>query len=135
MPRVVACRNEQKQLDNIRRIAAEWLGSGEQSIGIVCKTQDVAEQVYRNLQDVAERVCLLDFRSERFPAGIAVTTAHLAKGLEFDGVSVPFADADTYRSELDRRLLYVACTRAMHRLAVMHVGEPAPFLSGDGPSV
>jgi DNA helicase-2/ATP-dependent DNA helicase PcrA len=33
-----------------------------------------------------------------------------AKGLEFDQVIAPRADADNYRSEIDRNLLYVVCT-------------------------
>jgi len=48
-PRVVECRGERDQLETIRHVAAEWLGSGDQSIGIVCKTADMAERVYRNL--------------------------------------------------------------------------------------
>ena len=39
-----------------------------------------------------------------------------AFGLEFDEVILPFADDRTYCTEFDRNLLYVACTRAMHRL-------------------
>ncbi|RAL24103.1 HelD family protein [Thermoflavimicrobium daqui] len=132
-PSVVECRDERDQLEMIRRVVAEWLGSGDQTLGIVCKTADMAERVYRNLEDLSEHVCLLDFQSETFPAGIAVTTAHLAKGLEFDGVIVPFANA--YQSELDRHLLYVACTRAMHRLVVTYVGSPSPFLLGSSEPV
>lgn len=40
---------------------------------------------------------------------------YLAKGLEFDAVLVAGAD-EAYRTEQDRRLLYIACTRALHRL-------------------
>ncbi|WP_167851057.1 hypothetical protein [Tabrizicola caldifontis] len=32
------------------------------------------------------------------------------------------ADAATYRTEMDRNMLYVACTRAMHRFTVIGVG-------------
>lgn len=34
---------------------------------------------------------------------------------------------NTYGAEFDRGLLYVACTRAMHRLTVIGVGELAEF--------
>jgi superfamily I DNA/RNA helicase len=30
---------------------------------------------------------------------------------------------------MDRILLYVACTRAMHRLVLSHAGKPSGFLS------
>ncbi|WP_155988445.1 hypothetical protein [Thioalkalivibrio sp. AKL19] len=32
--------------------------------------------------------------------------------------------------ELDRNLLYVACTRAMRRLVLTHTGAPSPWLPG-----
>ena len=51
----------------------------------------------------------------------------MAKGLEFDEVVVADADKNTYGAEFDRGLLYVACTRAMHRLTVIGVGELAEF--------
>ena len=56
--------------------------------------------------------------------------AHLAKGLEFDRVIVPEATAANYANDMDRNLLYVASTRAMHRLTLTHVGEATPILQG-----
>lgn len=44
--------------------------------------------------------------------------AHLAKGLEFGHVSVANASDKTFKTDMDRNLLYVGCTRAMHRLSV-----------------
>ena len=54
--------------------------------------------------------------------GLVATTAYMAKGLEFDMVIVPDADDATYRTETDRQSLYVACTRALHRLELLHTG-------------
>ena len=50
------------------------------------------------------------------------------KGLEFDEVLVAGADAAHYSEDYDRHLLYIACTRAMHRLVLSSVGTPSPFL-------
>lgn len=66
--------------------------------------------------------------SAGFSTGVTVCTAYLAKGLEFDRVIVPDASASNYRTEMDRNLLYVACTRAMHRLTLLAVGEPSQLL-------
>lgn len=59
----------------------------------------------------------------------------MSKGLEFDEVIIPEVDRDTYRTENDRGLLYIACTRAMHRLTVMYAGESAKLLAGEGESL
>ena len=52
----------------------------------------------------------------------------MAKGLEFDEVIVPDADNRNYGSDYDRNLLYIACTRAMHKLTLFYTGSPSPFL-------
>ncbi|KAF9485206.1 P-loop containing nucleoside triphosphate hydrolase protein [Pholiota conissans] len=60
---------------------------------------------------------------------VTLSTCHAAKGLEWPVVIIPSADQDTfpfYRSEdLDeeRRLLYVACTRAQTLLYLLHATE------------
>ncbi|WP_223837162.1 ATP-binding domain-containing protein [Paenibacillus oceani] len=53
----------------------------------------------------------------------------MAKGLEFDQVIVPSVDASNYRTELDRSLLYIACTRAMHALTLTFHGVPSLFIA------
>lgn len=52
-----------------------------------------------------------------------IASAQMAKGLEFDQVLVPFANAEHYSTKMDRSLLYIACTRAMHRLTLTYSGE------------
>lgn len=47
----------------------------------------------------------------------------MAKGLEFDEVVIPRADNRTYCSQMDRGPLFIACTRAMHRLTLLYTGE------------
>lgn len=53
----------------------------------------------------------------------------MAKGLEFDEVLVPHADSLTYQTDYDRSLLYIACTRAIHRLTLSYSGEMSHFLA------
>lgn len=38
------------------------------------------------------------------------------------------ADAATYRTDMDRNMLCVSCTRAMHRLTMIGVGEMSAFV-------
>jgi len=47
---------------------------------------------------------------------LLVVPSHLAKGLEFDAVIVATFDIPFYDTKIDRKLLYVALTRAMHEL-------------------
>ena len=55
-------------------------------------------------------------------------TVHKAKGLEFDQVIVPHCTEKNYQTAPDRQMLYVACTRAMHKLYLTYTGKPSKFL-------
>lgn len=70
--------------------------------------------------------------STRFSDGIIVTTAQLAKGLEFDRVIVPFVNKSNYKDEIDRSMLYIACTRAMQDLIIIHSDQPSNFIKKNG---
>lgn len=52
----------------------------------------------------------------------------MSKGLEFDEVIIPNVNKESYESEYDRSLLYIACTRAMHKLILTYSGNLTGFL-------
>ena len=126
-PSIVGFRSKAEELDHILGLVRAFSQSGYHSTGIICKTQKQAEALHEHLRGEAE-VRLLDARSQEFGGGLIIATAYLAKGLEFDQVIVPFCSARDYSSPIDRHMLYVGVTRAMHRLAITHTGEVSPFL-------
>ena len=71
-------------------------------------------------------------RSVALPAtGVVLLPLRVAKGLEFDHVIVPDAQAEVYPdTPLARRRLYTALSRAMHRVTVLAQGEMTPLLAG-----
>ncbi|MBE0503716.1 MAG: AAA family ATPase [Desulfuromonadales bacterium] len=125
---VLACRSKGEEMTAIRQQAEEFRASDHNTLGIICKTQKQAEKIAAGLNKEGFSVRLLDARSAVFSGGIIVCTAHLAKGLEFDRVVVPDVSAATYHTPMDRNMLYVACTRAMHVLVLTHTEAPSDFL-------
>ena len=85
-----------------------------------------ANELYKELKENKVNVCMID---EKKNAKAKITTVQLSKGLEFDYVIVVGAEVDNYRSESDRDLLYVACTRAMHKLDVIYSKELTKIIS------
>ena len=65
---------------------------------------------------------------ESFDYPLVVTTASTSKGIEFDYVIIPFVDEVNYHSPLDRNMLYVASTRALHELDILYEGKKSKFL-------
>ena len=125
-PVVVGFGSVDEEMAGIARLIADFRRSDYTSLGIVCKTESQAAELHAKLADPG--IFLLTSRSHAFAHGVVITSAHMAKGLEFDEVIVPRATAANYRSGIDRRLLYVAATRAMHRLALTYSGSHSGFL-------
>jgi DNA helicase II / ATP-dependent DNA helicase PcrA len=125
---VIGCTNRRQEQARIRAEISAFADCGHHTLGIVCKTQAQADKLHRQLCEDVPGVHLLRVHSRVFKQGITVCAAQLAKGLEFDHVVVPHASAADYANAMDRSLLYIACTRAMHRLALIHVGEVTPLI-------
>ena len=119
-----------EEIEEIKKLIAEFKNSRHPTMGIICKTQKQADFVYREVQ--APNVYLLTAESTSFKEGVIITTAHLAKGLEFDEVIVPFVSVRNYHTDVDKRMLYIACTRAMHHLTLTYTGEKSPFILHTG---
>mgnify|MGYP006425095363 CR=1 FL=1 len=128
-PRTIRCRSHKDEMATITALIEDFQASEHNALAILAKTPKQARAIFRGLPETMTEVRLLDEASESFSTGIIVFTVPLSKGLEFDRVIIPQANAQNYHSAIDRRLLYVACTRAMHRLALTYRGEPSPFIS------
>jgi DNA helicase II / ATP-dependent DNA helicase PcrA len=99
------------------------------SMGVICKTQREAQSLFNEITSNDKHgIYLLKDDSTSFKDGVIVTTAHLAKGLEFDEVILPFVSAKNYNSDIDRRMFYIGCTRAMHMLTLTYTGEKSPLI-------
>jgi len=91
---------------------------------------DVKEQI-KELQkqsQLIKKFKLLDNDTSVTTSKYIITTPAQAKGVEFDCVIVPFANSKNYQNELDKNLLYVASTRALHNLYFISDGQPSKFL-------
>ncbi len=126
-PLIRRCRDTAGTLAAVAEAVAAWQKDGRRTLGIICKSDLLAAR-YGELLVRDLPVTLITDRTETFPAGVAVTSVRLAKGLEFDEAVLLDADCQQYATEADRHLLYTAITRAMHRLTVLYRHEPSPFL-------
>lgn len=127
-PQVVACVDSNDQQSEILQLVHNHIHSDHRSLGIICKSAAQAQSLSQSLTESGVELTVLDYESTAFAGGIVVTSAHIAKGLEFDAVIVPDADDTNYANEMDKGMLYIACTRAMHELHLTHGGRLSRFL-------
>lgn len=141
-PQVETFASDVDEATVVRETITEWIADGvaAHEVGVFVRTPDLVARARAALADLAE--------------GHDITTApmHLAKGLEFRAVVVMACDQGILpldervsdaadEAELDeiyeteRRLLYVACTRAREHLLLTGVRPASEYLDDFGTGV
>lgn len=126
-PVVVSKDTLDKYDDAIVREIADAVSRGHESVAVITKTAAEAEKLHARLKDKTD-IKLVYTAGDEIEKGAIIIPSYMAKGLEFDAVLAGGVSRDNYNSELDKKLLYVTCTRALHRLALFHTGEKSPLV-------
>ncbi|HEY4623703.1 MAG TPA: 3'-5' exonuclease, partial [Solibacillus sp.] len=118
---------EQQALNvkTITQIVEQIKASNHQSIALICKTTKEAKSIVKQLEKAEFPAQILDENSAINQQKLLVVPSHLAKGLEFDAVIIASFEAPYYDNPIDRKLLYVALTRAMHELYIVGPSKEA----------
>lgn len=118
-------RNEYKK--KLRELTAEAKERTEGITAVVCAD---AQSVSRAADIMGRDNVQVIRRNDPLPqSGLIVLELVMAKGLEFDQVILPDADAGHYPDDLlSRHRLYTAASRATGRLDILAEGELTPLL-------
>lgn len=121
-------KETKESLDNtLLQDIADCLNNGFETAAILCRTNSEAAELYGRLNGHMN-IKLFDSDNDEVMRGVMIMPVYMSKGLEFDCVFIYGADTDNYSTELDRRLLYIACTRALHVLRLYYTGEKSSFI-------
>ncbi|MCL1848420.1 MAG: UvrD-helicase domain-containing protein [Clostridiales bacterium] len=129
-PAVHGAADRSSLLASIAAQAQSCLDAGYGSVGLLCKTEKSALSLHRGLKDRIPLRFITDAGSAELQ-GLMILPIYMAKGLEFDAVLICDATDENYHSEDDKKLLYIACTRALHKLALLYMGEKSRLLPPD----
>ncbi|CAM3927734.1 AAA family ATPase [Paenibacillus alkaliterrae] len=110
-------------LASIEASVREMQAKGEyETISVIGRTALECERIYENLIDRGLEASLVQSKQPAYGGGLSVVPVYLSKGLEFDAVLIADAGDEAY-APLDARLLYVGCTRALHKLMLLYRGN------------
>ncbi|CAM3789826.1 RNA polymerase recycling motor HelD [Mesobacillus thioparans] len=121
--------NSCEQIEHIRttiELIADLKEKGHKNIAIICKTAAESKDAFESIRE-SHDARLIEKGTLTFENGINVVPTYLAKGIEFDAVII--FDSSSYTRDEERKLLYTACTRAMHELYILSRGEFSPLLT------
>lgn len=114
-------------------IIEEYQTLGCKSIGILTKGESDSLTLYEGLHQAAPHLTNLHLITTSvlsYHGGITIAPIPLAKGLEFDGVIIWNASDKNFTAAFyDAKLLYVALSRAMYYLHILHQGKLTPLLT------
>ncbi|MCK4259057.1 MAG: UvrD-helicase domain-containing protein [Halanaerobiales bacterium] len=105
----------------------ELKGKEFESIAIICKTMDECKKLHKLFPKNIKPKLVTDDIAE-YQSGIIILPSYLAKGLEFDVVFIITLEEEYHNEELDIKLLYIAMTRALHRLYFCTTQNISPLL-------
>ncbi|MCB2293524.1 AAA family ATPase [Clostridium algoriphilum] len=126
-PRIIFKDSEELLCDAIIQDIHNYESRGYESIAVICKTEQETLMVQKKLSNLTN-IKLLNIDDTESIKGTIAIPSYISKGLEFDVVLVCNVSKDNYKSEFDRNLLYVACTRALHQLVIYYTGEKSEFI-------
>lgn len=108
---------ENNIIDQVKIQIKKFQNKGFKSIAIISKTTEETNKLSQLLN-----ICNISNIDAEYTGGVCAITCNLAKGLEFDAVIISNASNDNYdkENEMDMKLLYVAMTRALHRLCLIY---------------
>ncbi|WP_283679253.1 RNA polymerase recycling motor HelD [Lentilactobacillus sp. Marseille-Q4993] len=126
LPVISIKNNEQDAIQRLKQQAEENLGEHD-TTAIIAKTLKECEQLTDKLKAAGVKATFIRTENQRLVNGIIVVPSYLAKGLEFDSIIMWDASKANYSDDDERQLVYTICTRAMHRLTIISVGELSPL--------
>lgn len=114
-------------------ICKEWQKKGLDTIAVICRNQHTADETAKELGKYID-VMESDLEKAVFGNGIMILPVEYTKGLEFDAVLILNPTREEYPvDDGHAKLLYVAATRALHELSILHdenltglITEPLP---------
>lgn len=126
---VTGFENEEKLLQAAEDTIRKWQKEGHETIAVICRDEAEAVSIHAKL---GRKITLIEGNVDTavFEQGVMVLPVEYTKGLEFDAVLIFDPSKDKYPSEDQYvKLLYVAATRALHELAVLHLGDLSDLIA------
>lgn len=126
-PKVYIADNSEIFIDEIVKEIKLCQEKGFQSICLICKTEKNSTYLFNKIKHKLD-IQLIKNGSVSDLQGVFILPVYMSKGLEFDTVLICDADCQNYHDEDDKNLLYVACTRALHKLSLFCENEVSPLI-------
>ncbi len=130
---IVQIEKKEDRLSAIDAFIRDNQERGMRTIAVIGRTDEECRLLHEQMLQAGMEANLIAEGQSQYRGGVTVVPVYLAKGLEFDAVLIANANEQQYTcTPQDAKLLYVGCTRALHRLTLIHHGAVTPLLNDEG---
>lgn len=129
-PELLSYREEIEFAKKLDGIAQSVESSGKKSIAVIGKTYEECKNIKAQLKKYSKNDWdLIKNTNKNFQLEKIIIPSYMTKGLEFDCSVIYNCDEDSYgNNELDKKILYVVLTRALHLEYIFYKGKPSALL-------
>lgn len=121
-PKIIKVPSKDHEVSIIDSIIQEVHEKKKHSVAVICKNYSQCKELYKVLSKKSSYSWILVNNSEKnINMERLIIPSYMTKGLEFDATIIYECDEGNYNDDdLDKRLLYVALTRALHLEYIMY---------------
>lgn len=123
-PKIIEYEKDKEVVAIIDDIVEEAERAGKKNVAIICKTYSQCKELQKTLKKSVNKWKLISDKDKKMDLEKIIIPSYMTKGLEFDCSIVYDCNSSNYSdTELDKRLLYVVLTRALHMEYILYKGE------------
>ncbi|WP_017416199.1 RNA polymerase recycling motor HelD [Clostridium tunisiense] len=121
-PKIIKVPSKDHEVSIIDSIIQEVHEKKKHSVAVICKNYSQCKELYKVLSKKSSYSWILVNNSEKnINMERLIIPSYMTKGLEFDATIIYECEEENYNdNDLDKRLLYVALTRALHLEYIMY---------------
>lgn len=129
-PKLISYSEEIEFAEKLDEIVESVIESKKKSIAVIGKTFEECKYIKTQLKKYSKNEWeLIKNTDKNFQLEKIIIPSYMTKGLEFDCSVIYNCNEDSYgNNELDKKILYVVLTRALHLEYIFYKGEPSSLL-------
>lgn len=129
-PEVVEFKDNKEFAERIDEIVKETKDMGKNSVAVIGRTYEECKRIRNYLKKYSGNTwTLVKDTDKTIKLETIIIPSYMTKGLEFDCSVIYNCNSENYKeNELDKKILYVALTRALHLEYVFYNGEKSPLI-------
>lgn len=127
----VICAKVDEEVDIIDSLLESIYSKNKKTVAIICKTYTECIELHKKLKKQSKyKWDLIEENQSKLDTDNLIIPSYMTKGLEFDATIIYNCDDDVYKDDvLDKKLLYVSLTRALHLQYVMYKNDLSNLLN------